>query len=292
MPYREIVPELCLRPFVDRFWVQTSAGAGGAGGVGIAGIGGFGDAGAAGVATPRSHRVLPDGCIDVLVHLGDDGATEIVGTMTSAIVVPGGPSEVAAVRFKPGGAAPLLGLPVAELTDRSVPLADLASASSGANGLELRHLMRAEGDSVLHVVAELQRRLLARLASSVGVPRPDATVAHAVARLFSESPPPMSELARELGWSIQHLRRLFLRHVGISPKELARVARLQRAVARLQRHRAESLASAAAALGYFDQAHMARDFRLLAGASPTTVRAEAGSIFPIQSLLARADLPP
>jgi len=266
MPYREIVPEPSLRPFVDRFWVQT------------------GDDGADGAASGAPHRVLPDGCIDVIVHLDEGGATELVGTMTSAIVVPGGPSEVAAVRFKPGGAFPFLGLAAAELTDLSVPLLEVDGCA-----IDLRDVVRDERDTAPRVAAELQRRLLARLAASVGVPRPDATVAHAVARLFSESPPPMSELARELGWSIQHLRRLFLRHVGISPKELGRVARLQRAVAHLQQHRDESLASAAAALGYFDQAHMARDFRLLAGASPTTVRAEASSIFPIQSLLGRAD---
>jgi AraC-like DNA-binding protein len=267
MPYREIIPEPSLRPFVDRFWVQTRSAAGA-----------HAEAPAA-----SAHRVLPDGCIDVIVHLGEGGATELVGTMTTAVVVPGDSSEVAAVRFKPGGAAPVLGLAAAELTDLSVPV------SGSGCALDLRDVLQDERDSPLRVVAELQRRLLARLASSVGVPRPDATVAHAVARLFGAQPPSMSELAHELGWSIQHLRRLFLRHVGISPKELGRVARLQRAVARLQARRTESLASAAAALGYFDQAHMARDFRLLAGASPTAVRAEAGSIFPIQSLIERAD---
>lgn len=267
MAYREIVPQPSLRPFVDRFWIQTADGEG-----------------AAEEAGTPAHRILPDGCIDVIVQL-DDGAAELVGTMTRAIVVPGvvsgAPSQVAAVRFKPGGAAPLFGLLAAELTDRSPSLAEVGGAAASL----FRDVVRSERDAPAAVAAELQRRLLARLTSAVGVPRPDATVARAVQRLFGAAPPPMSELAEELGCSIQHLRRLFLRHVGISPKELARVARLQRAVARLQRQRHEPLALAALVLGYFDQAHMSRDFRLLAGASPAEVRAEAGSIFPIQSLL-------
>lgn len=268
MPYREILPAPPLRPFVDRLWIQTAEDV----------------VDPDGASAP--HRILPDGCIDVIVHLDDGGAAEVVGTMTRAIVVPGGPSRIAAIRFKPGGAAPLLGISAAELTDRSPSISDVRSA---ARALPLRDLVRSEADEPAAVAAELQRRLLAKIASSVGVPRPDATVAHAVHRLFSEHPPPMSQLADELGWSIQHLRRLFAHHVGISPKELGRVARLQRAVSRLQRSPHEPLAMAAISLGYFDQAHMSRDFRLLAGATPADVRAEACSIFPIQSLLPRPE---
>ena len=77
---------------------------------------------------------------------------------------------------------------------------------------------------------------------------------------------------------------MFCAEVGIGPKQLARVARLQRAVALLQGG-SGSLAAEAAALGYFDQAHMARDFRALAGVTPAAVRLERGSIFPIRSLL-------
>ncbi len=275
MAYREIVPSPSLRPFVDRFWIQTAEEDGGQGG---------GQNGGQAADEPAAHRVLPDGCIDVIVHLDDGGAAELVGTMTRAIVVPGGASRVAAVRFAPGGAAPLLGISAAELTDRAPSLGDVRAA---ARALPLDGVVRSDRDAPAAVAALLERRLLDRLARSIGVPRPDATVARAVQRLFSAQPPSMAALAAELGWSVQHLRRLFAQHVGISPKELGRVARLQRAVARLQRDPREPLAMAAVALGYFDQAHMARDFRLLAGATPAEVRAEVGSIFPIQSLLPR-----
>jgi transcriptional regulator GlxA family with amidase domain len=77
-------------------------------------------------------------------------------------------------------------------------------------------------------------------------------------------------------------------HVGVGPKHLARTARMQRAVTFLQRQPHANVADVAAATGYFDQAHMAGDFRTLVGASPRSVFDARGSIFPIPSLFLRA----
>ena len=173
---------------------------------------------------------------------------------------------------------PFLEVAARELTDRKIPVAEL-----GRNALDLRH---AAGRSPGEALAILENALLRRLPS---VHLPDPMVARAIALLFKPSPHSIGALARELGRSRQHIGRMFLQHVGIGPKELARIARLQRAIAYLQRCPSQSLADAAARLGYFDQAHLARDFRLLAGATPRVVHAGAGSIFPIQSLFGDAD---
>jgi len=250
--YREIAPHPALRAFVDRFWITTTE------------------------TTPLPRRILPDGCIDVLIDLGRGRQALAVGTMTRAIVFePRAAVRIAAVRFRPGGAVPFLGVAAAELTDRTLPCDDIGA----------RWLARARWDESGDpdaAVASLQRLLLARLAS---LDRPDPIVAHAVASLYGRAPPSIAALGRALGWSRQHLARRFHFHVGVSPVKLARVARLQAAVARLQRGGGHALAEAAADLGYFDQAHMARDFRALAGVTPAEARAAAGSIFPIRSLL-------
>jgi AraC-like DNA-binding protein len=60
---------------------------------------------------------------------------------------------------------------------------------------------------------------------------------------------------------------------------------MQRAIDAVQRARGAALAAAAIDLGYFDEAHMALDFRELVGLTPAAVRAARGSIFPIRSLL-------
>jgi AraC-like DNA-binding protein len=182
------------------------------------------------------------------------------------------------VRFRPAGALPFLGVAARELTDRTVGCDEL-----GARWLADAPFCEAAG--VAEAVHSLQRLLLGRLAA---LARPDPVVAHAVASLFGPAPPSIEALGRETGWSRQHLARAFRLHVGVSPKQLARVARLQRAVADLQHGGGgggHGLADAALRLGYFDQAHMARDFRALAGLTPAEARAAAGSIFPIHSLL-------
>ncbi|MFY0538256.1 DUF6597 domain-containing transcriptional factor [Nannocystis pusilla] len=78
--YREHPAPRELADVVDAFWTRS-------------------------VAAPqdgRSYRVLPDGCIDVIVHLVGSPRVEVVGAMTRALVVPDGPSDIVAVRFRPG----------------------------------------------------------------------------------------------------------------------------------------------------------------------------------------------
>ncbi len=252
MSYREIVPHPALQPFVDRLWVSTGADT---------------------VVQPAPRRILPDGCIDVLLHLGDGGRAIVVGTMTKPFLAPGGaPGPIAAVRFRPGGAAPFLRLSAHELTDRHVDAADLGQA----------WLSEPREATVDAAVRRLERSLLARLSA---VRSPEPLIAHAVGLLFGAGAPPVEALARRIGWSRQHLARAFRAHVGIGPKQLSRVARMQRAIDAVQRARGAGLAATAVDLGYFDEAHLALDFRELVGLTPAAVRAARGSIFPIRSLL-------
>jgi AraC-like DNA-binding protein len=251
--YRELLPHPLLRPFVDRFWISSA------------------EAGA------PARRILPDGCIDVLVDLARGGRALAVGTMTRASVFdPRAPVRIAAVRFRPGGAVPFLRVPAEELTDRTLPCAEI-----GARWLA--HPSWSEPIAPAAAVDSLQGLLLDRLAAR---DRREPVVAHAVTALLSREPPSIEALSRDLGWSRQHLARSFRFHVGVSPKQLARVARLQRAVAHLQGGAVRGLADLALGLGYFDQAHMARDFHALAAVTPIEARASTGSIFPIRSLFA------
>jgi AraC-like DNA-binding protein len=244
MGYRELLPPPALRPYVDRFWLRAPT-----------------------VGRVSAARIVPDGCIDVLID-ADSGAARVVGTMTEAVVHDARTSRLAAVRFRPGGAHPFLRVGSAELTDQVLEVAAL-----GARWLEV-----GAGEPT-RLVAALTRALLARDARPV-----DLRVRAASRRLLSARPPRVAELARELGLSRQQLGRLFREHVGLAPKELARIARLQRALDRLRLGPALSLAAAAVELGYYDQAHMTADFRELAGITPAAARRAGRSIFPIRSL--------
>jgi transcriptional regulator GlxA family with amidase domain len=80
----------------------------------------------------------------------------------------------------------------------------------------------------------------------------------------------IEELAGEVGWSRRHLAELFRVETGLSPKAAARVIRFERACDRLRSPGGAPLAQVAADTGYVDQAHLARDFRELAGLTAST----------------------
>ncbi len=88
----------------------------------------------------------------------------------------------------------------------------------------------------------------------------------------------VAELATETGWSARHLSARFLAELGLSPKAAARVIRFDRARRALLRRCASGqrarLADFAAEAGYYDQAHLAREFRDLAGCPPSQFLAE------------------
>jgi len=83
----------------------------------------------------------------------------------------------------------------------------------------------------------------------------------------------VGELADQVGWSPRYLQRLMLAETGLTPKSAARVARFDRARRMLQRRAGAggpaALADLAADCGYYDQAHLAREFRELAGCRPS-----------------------
>jgi AraC-like DNA-binding protein len=250
--YAEHAPDAALAPWVECFWSRRE------------GLGGDAPGGSA------EWRVLPDGCIDILVSFGEAGPRLAgIGAMTRPVVVPRAPADIVAVRFRPGRAASLLGIPAAEITDRNVEL-DLLWRDQG----ELRD--RLEGASTLEARIAVLARAIAARAARVAPPPP--LVGEAVSRIARAGGDlAIATLGPSLGVTRQHLARAFAAHVGITPKMLARIARL-RGVMELLRARAPlDWATLAAGAGYFDQPHLVAEFRALAGVTPTEWREGAGA---------------
>jgi AraC-like DNA-binding protein len=80
-------------------------------------------------------------------------------------------------------------------------------------------------------------------------------------------------LASELGWSRKRLATRFREEIGLPAKSLARILRFRRAVRLMERDGDRSLGEIALDCGYFDQAHLNRDFRSFAGSTPTELLA-------------------
>lgn len=195
-----------------------------------------------------ARPVLPDGCMDLL---WTEGRLLVAGPDTHAHH-PGGPSaRWAGVRFHPGTAPALLGVPAYELRDRRVELADLWPAA------DVRRLT-ARVNAAADPATALEEIALDRAALSPG---PDPLLGAVVAAL--EAGRPVAVTADELGLGARQLHRRSLAAFGYGPKTLARVLRLQRALA-LARS-GVAFAETAARAGFADQAHLARDVRELAG---------------------------
>lgn len=161
---------------------------------------------------------------------------------------------VTAVRLHVGLGPVLLGVPAAELTDRTVPL-DALWGDRRARELA----SRVDTDPAT---------ALGRWATTG--PPPDPLGARLVALLGAGRT--VAAAADALGFSARQLHRRALPLFGYGPQHLARVLRLQRAVALADR--GDAWAGVAAHAGYADQAHLARDVRALAGTTPTALRRE------------------
>jgi AraC-like DNA-binding protein len=155
----------------------------------------------------------------------------------------------------------LLGVPGTELANRLVPLQD---ALGGAFATELQaRLADAKDANDRHAIA--QRLLGTRLSEQ---PATTPEIRHAVNRLrATKGSASIESLAAEIGWSRRHFSARFREAVGLPPKALARLIRIEHAAQRVRA--GEPLADIAYAGGYADQSHLTRDFRELVGCTPT-----------------------
>jgi AraC-like DNA-binding protein len=170
----------------------------------------------------------------------------------------------------PLGARALLNLPAGDLAGIDVHGSEIFGRLAGQVQDRLR-----EATSWAERFAFLEAWLTGRLRQAGERAGISAEVGHTWARLTaSGGTVPVSELVAETGWSDRYLRRRFRLETGLGPKEAARVIRFDRARRRLQQraHAGQplELAEIAASGGYFDQAHLNREFRELAGCPPTT----------------------
>ncbi|MEN2980638.1 helix-turn-helix domain-containing protein [Tistrella bauzanensis] len=240
-------------------------------------------------------RVLPDGCMDLIVAHGGglDPVILIAGTDDTARMVAHQPGRRhIGLRFRPGRMAALIDAPPAELVGTSHPAALLLAggvhdaarhlADAPADPARLDRLMRALGRAI-----EDRRRFVAPAA--IG-----AALDHLAT---SDAPLSIGQLAAETGYGQRRFDRAVLRATGLTPRHLARVFRLQRmlSLARdahaadiLGLARVAGLADLAAAAGYADQPHMTRDCRSLTGLPPARLLAEQGIVLAVRKLQDRA----
>jgi len=257
MRYRELYPRNPLNRFVECFWILESEDP---------------------PQPAQTERILPDGCIELILNFGDRFSQHksdktsvqprhfLVGQMTGPIVIsPGNVVDLIGIRFHPGGTMPFFRLPLHELTDQLVELGSLAAS------LERELLdVSINLESITKRVAAIESLLLTYVLRC----QHDSWVLPLSARIVdSGGLVSVDQLATDAGLSARQLERRFLREVGVGPKLLSRILRFQqvfRAVERADR----AWAPIAIECGYYDQAHLIRDFNQFAHQTPSVLFAE------------------
>ena len=237
MDYREAAPSPALEGLVKAFWTLEVGGA---------------------AAAWAEHRATPDGCIEIIHRLR---GRSVWGREQPALFVAGLGDRPARLRLSGDGC--FVG---ARLWPWTWHLLGGARASAFRNdwvALDAAWLGGAPPSA--EALDAALRRKLAALPDLTA----DARIGRAVLAASS-----VGEMAKRAGCRMRTLQRWFGRNVGLPPRTYLRLLRFQEALLAVQSDDA-TLADHAAAQGYADQAHMARDFRGLADAPADGVRRKA-----------------
>jgi AraC-like DNA-binding protein len=222
---------------------------------------------------PGRHRGLPDGTLPVVVSVGapltvrraghaDVAAAATVAGLRSGPVgiVHDGTQRGVQLALTPRGSRALLGLPAAALAQGVWPLEEVI----GRRAHELAGRLAGASDPAGR--AQVLDTVLAGWAVDEDYP----AVVDAVWRRLAGSAGcvAVTRLADEVGLGRRHLGQLVRAELGLTPKTVARIMRFGRARRCLRSVPTASLAQIAVICGYFDQAHLANDWKQLGGCTP------------------------
>lgn len=253
MNYQIYTPSQELQPFVKCFWSLDDDEK----------------------KVPVKQRVLPDGCMEMIFHYGDlyrqyfeDGSSIIqprsfvFGQITRYIeIAPTGISGIFSARFLPDGISPFLKMPVTQLENKAVSLKDIFNEDG--NILEEKVLNATNNDDRIR---QIETFLLSKLTEQNTI---DAITKSCVDIILqSQGQIGITTLAGKMNIHRRNMERKFTSVIGISPKQLAKVARLQATLKMLGQKKFTNLTEIAYENGYFDQAHFIKDFKEFTGINP------------------------
>jgi AraC-like DNA-binding protein len=242
MPYKEYKPDPVLSPYIDAYWEVTSD-----------------------EDKSFTERIMPDCCIDIIINLGADVAADesgmimkneqayLIGTMTrykNTIREPG--TRLIGIRFKPAGFVHFFNQgPLQEFTDKTLEFEKkyippfhvfTNDFTSGLNHFFLKKFAPLRV-SIFHILEQVYER------------RGQINVV---------------ELAKNNFMVVRQLERIFVQHMGISPKAFINFVRYQFAIQNIRENYPEqSLVDLSFESGYYDHAHLANEIKKYSGVSPS-----------------------
>jgi AraC-like DNA-binding protein len=225
---------------------------------------------------PQPQRIVPDGCIEMAFILGDDikrytqgeafliqpRAMVLGQTLEPFYIEPVGRVETFAVRFYPYSFSNFVTTPLHELANRETPIDRLFAPDLVP---QLERQVREASDTQQRI-AHVETFLFARLADPSTL---DTLVKSTVnALLATRGSQPIHAIFDGDTARRRQLERKFRKQVGLSPKQLGKVIRLQYALKLLLNPQKGALTQIAYESEYYDQNHFIKDFKEFTGATP------------------------
>jgi hypothetical protein len=227
-------------------------------------------------AKPTKQRIVPDGCIEMIFILGKDvkrytsedefiiqPRAMVLGQITKSFFIqPTGYVNTFAVRFYPYGFATFAATSIKNLANKETPI-NLLFGDGPASQLEHKIISAANTKQRIEIVEKFFLDKLKDTTTIDGIVK--ATVDSIIQTEGSES---INSILKNDLSKRRQLERKFFNQVGLSPKQLGKVIRLQTALKMLLHQEYESLTKIAYDSKYYDQAHFIKDFKEFTGANP------------------------
>ncbi len=243
--YHEYLPDITLSDLIDSYWVSEAF-----------------------IACEERTRILPDGCVDIIIsayqiHGMKAFRPYIFGTTTSYIEPSfSGKHKMIGIRFKPGGITAFTRIPINEFTDSSVDISLAETLFDDRFYEELQE--KEETNQQLQYINDY---LLNKYATLYLVDKQVLTTVNLITK--SHGKVPIKQLLEQVCLCQRQFERRFKASIGISPKMFSRIVRFNHTRHQLQTRPRQSLLDTAIDCGYYDHAHLIKDFVMLSGNSPT-----------------------
>ncbi|GAA5021811.1 AraC family transcriptional regulator [Marivirga lumbricoides] len=224
----------------------------------------------------QKQRIVPDGCIEMAFILGDDikrytsddefilqpRAMVLGQTIEPFYIQPTGHVNTFAIRFYPYGFANFVSEPIKNLANKETPI-ELLFEEKIARELEKEVIQAKNTQERIQIIEKFLR---ARLNEKSMVENIVKSTVEAL--LSTKGTASIKTILKEDLSKRRQLERKFANQIGVSPKQLGKVIRLQTALKMLLDKEEESLTNIAYDSEYYDQAHFIKDFKEFTGTNP------------------------
>jgi AraC-like DNA-binding protein len=252
MTYHTYAPSEALSAFIKCYWTLESSG-----------------------APMEKQRIVPDGCMEMIFHYGDlyrqytDESNSIVqprcfvfGQITHPLdIEPTGETGIFAVRFYPFGFEPFSTITMSLLANKATPLNEIFEEAG--RQLEKEVLSATTTEARIDLCEHFFLKLLSEQHT---VQRTVALCVDAMLKVNGSLS--VKEISSRLDINRRQLERLFSEKIGLSPKQLSKIVRLQSALKLMLNEENTRLTSVAYDTDYYDQAHFNKDFKEFTGLTP------------------------